>query len=71
MIEKYFVCSGADSCGKLFIGTHPDKCPDCGGTTFKQGIENLGYQAKQELAAHKRAIANERVKAEYRLKRGK
>jgi hypothetical protein len=68
MSEKYYVCWGAKACGKLFIGTAPDKCPECGNTEFKQGLENLGYRAKQELAAIRRAEANDKVKKTYQLK---
>jgi hypothetical protein len=71
MSEKYYCCSGKAGCGRLFIGSHPDICPDCNNTEFKQGIENLGFKAKQELAAHQRLLNNQSVVRQYKLKRKK
>ena len=68
MAELYFCCI---KCGKLHIGTvKPSICADkkCGGTEFKQGLEYLGYAARQELAAHRRKQDNEPVKRQYYLK---
>ncbi len=70
MIEKYYVCYGKDTCGKLFIGHPPIECPECGNTEFRQGLENLGFRAKFELAALKRAEHNKKVTRNYGLKRG-
>jgi hypothetical protein len=67
MSEKYYACAGKDGCGKLFIGTHPAVCPECGNAHFVQGIENIGFRAKKELAAIERAKNNAQVKRNYRL----
>ncbi len=69
MMEKYYCCSGEQGCGKLFVGSHPDVCPECGNTEFSQGIQNLGFRAKQELAVRKRAENNKKVTRNYGLKR--
>ena len=67
MSELIFCCSGLKGCGKLYLGSHPERC-DCGNYQFRQGIENLGYEARKELAELRRRQDNESVKRQYHLK---
>ncbi len=71
MSEKYYVCAGPNGCGKLEIGHRPAACSECGNTQFNQGLENLGFRAKMELAAHKRKQDNDILKKQLRLGGGK
>lgn len=64
MSEKIFCCQ---KCSKLYIGSRPEVC-ECGSDNIKQGIESLGFAAKQELAAIRRKQDNDSVKRQYRLK---
>jgi hypothetical protein len=63
MVELIFCCQ---SCGKLFIGSRPEVC-ECGSSNIRQGIESLGYEAKQELARIRRAERNQSTTNQYRL----